>query len=1071
MARSHSARIARAAAVCFLTGAVGASAQQTAVPPEGLRDATPRLHALTNARIVIEPGREIARGTVVLRDGLIISVDAGDRVPAGAVRRDLGGKTVYAGFVEIASTVGVPANMRPSPPPPMAGRMGGPRQAAPPPPAESGARHWNRRVRPERDLAQALELKADDTKALRNLGFAAALSAPDSGILRGQSALIALRESDNLKDLLLASRVFQHLAFETANGFGGEYPGSLMGSMALIRQSLLDAQWQRDQLAAAGPRERPEANLALDALQPVLAGKQPVVFDTEDELDIERALRIANEFRLDAIIDGNGTEYRVTPTLVAVKVPVLVPLNFPAAPEIERPASALNLSLAELQHWEQAPANAARLSAAGITIALTTRGLKDPAKEFWPALRRAVAAGLSEQQALRALTTTPAQILGQGNRLGKIANGQIANLIVADAELFRAENASIYEVWIDGVRHEIKKLAAVDPRGEWTLTWSDGKGPAKLSISGDGPYEVKVDELTLKAALTEQRLLLSAPNTWFGGKDGSQPLTLVFRDTGIEGLRALPDGTTATIRGQREGSAPAAAAMKLVEKITVPEFRGYPAGEYARLAPPAQPKALLVRNATIWTMGPQGRLEGADMLVRNGRIAKIGPKLDAPSDAVIIDGSGMHLAPGIVDAHSHAAISRNLNEPSHAVTTEVRISDALDPTDISIYRQLAGGVTSALLLHGSANPMGGQSQTVKWRWGADAEGLKIKDSTPGVKFALGENVKQANWGDAFTTRYPQSRMGVEQLMIDSFNAAKAYGERADAWRKSKSGPAPRRDLRLDALLEILRGERLVHIHSYRQDEVLMFVRLAQRFGLKVATFQHILEGYKVADALASINAGASTFADWWAFKMEVYDAIPYNVAILNSQNVLTSLNSDSDEMARRLNAEAGKMLKYGGLDELQALALVTINPARQLRIDDRVGSLEEGKDADFALWNMHPLSSMARVEQTWIEGRKYFDRVDDAAAQLAVESERARIVAKALPDRIKAIAAAAQRPAGGPPGAAPDRSRPQSNDDQTWAQDAREHGIEHWAVTYGNQRRIYHNGEDVIACSVTEHGH
>ena len=1069
MAFRFRARVACAVAVFALTLAAGASAQQAAAPVEGIRDATPRWHALTNARIVTEPGRVIERGTVVLRDGLIVSVAAGDQVPAGATRWDIGGKTVFPGLIEIASTVGVPAAFKPAPPAPMGG-FGAARQAPPPAPAEAGARHWNRRIRPERDVAAALEPKADDAKALRNLGFAAAVSAPDSGILRGQSALIALRDSDNAKDLLLAARVFQHAAFEPAAGFGGEYPSSMMGAIALLRQSLLDAQWQRDELAARGARERTEANLALDALQPVLAGTQRIVFDTNDELDVGRVLSLAREFRLKVVIDGNGSEYRMLPQLSAAKVPVLVPLNFPAPPEIERPESALATSLAALQHWEQAPANPARLAGAGLEMALTTRGLKDPAKEFWPNLRRAVAAGLSEDDALRALTTAPAALLGQSARLGRIAPGLNANLLVADTALFRAENAAIYAVWVDGVSHEVKPLVPVDPRGTWSLAWSDGKGPASIQISGDGPYDVKAGELSAKASLIDNRLILPAPNAWFGGSSGAQPVSLMLREARMEGLRAQANGTTVAVSGQREGAAPEAAAIKPVAAIQVPPFRGYPAGEYAQLAAPVQPKALLIRNATIWTQGPQGKQENADLLVAGGKIAAVGKSLDAPQGASVIDGSGLHVAPGIVDAHSHSGLSGNLNEGSHAVTTEVRIGDIIDPTDISIYRQLAGGVTSALLLHGSANPMGGQSQTVKWRWGRDADGLVFEGSKPGVKFALGENVKQANWGDAFTTRYPQSRMGVEQIMLDSFNAAKAYGERRDAWNKSKSGPAPRTDLRLQALLEILRGERVVHIHSYRQDEILMFVRLSQQYGFKVASFTHILEGYKVADALASIDAGASTFSDWWGFKMEVYDAIPYNAAIMSDAGVLTSINSDSDEMARRLNAEAGKSRKYGGMSDERALAMVTINPARQLRIDARVGSLEPGKDADFVIWNMHPLSSMARVEQTWIEGRKYFDRRDDASAQLAVVAERERLIEKALPERMKLIGTGGG-PRGGPEPATPGKDGPQGMLGVLWNREAQMHTVEQWAVVHGASRGIYHSGQNVQACSVKEHVH
>ncbi len=303
-----------------------------------------------------------------------------------------------------------------------------------------------------------------------------------------------------------------------------------------------------------------------------------------------------------------------------------------------------------------------------------------------------------------------------------------------------------------------------------------------------------------------------------------------------------------------------------------------------------------------------------------------------------------------MDCHSHTAISKGVNEGSHAVTCEVRIGDVLDPTDVSMYRQLAGGVTAANLLHGSANPMGGQNQVIKFRWGALPEELKFADAMPGVKFALGENVKQSNWGDKFKTRYPQTRMGVEQLIRDRFRAAQEY----DAAMKKKEGLPPRRDLQLEALAEILNGKRLIHCHSYRQDEVLMLLRLAGEFKIKIGTLQHILEGYKVADEIAAHGAGASSFADWWAYKFETYDAIPDNPAMMHGRSVLTSVNSDSDDLARRLNTEAGKSIKYGGLSPEEALKLVTIYPAKQLQIDARTGSLEPGKDADFVIWSGQP---------------------------------------------------------------------------------------------------------------------
>jgi imidazolonepropionase-like amidohydrolase len=348
----------------------------------------------------------------------------------------------------------------------------------------------------------------------------------------------------------------------------------------------------------------------------------------------------------------------------------------------------------------------------------------------------------------------------------------------------------------------------------------------------------------------------------------------------------------------------------------------------------------------------------------------------------VIDATGKHLTPGILDEHSHIAIEGGVNEGTHAVTAEVRIGDVIDPDDINIYRQLAGGVTAAHLLHGSANPIGGQCQLIKLRWGAEPEELKFEGAPATIKFALGENVKQSNWGDRFTRRYPQTRLGVEEIMRDAFQAALEYEAEWQRWRalpereRQRSIP-PRRDLQLEALLEILRGKRLIHCHSYVQSEILMLMRLAEQFGFRVNVFTHVLEGYKVARELARHGAGASTFSDWWAYKFEVYDAIPYNPAIMHEQGVLVAINSDDAEMGRRLAQEAGKSVGYSGISEEEALKFVTLNPARMLRVDHRVGSIEVGKDADIVLWSGPPLSTRSVVEQTYVDGRCYFDRVRD----------------------------------------------------------------------------------------------
>ncbi|RMG07878.1 MAG: hypothetical protein D6731_22835, partial [Planctomycetota bacterium] len=411
--------------------------------------------------------------------------------------------------------------------------------------------------------------------------------------------------------------------------------------------------------------------------------------------------------------------------------------------------------------------------------------------------------------------------------------------------------------------------------------------------------------------------------------------------------------------------------------------------------PEPAPPAVLVRGATVWTEGPQGTLEGADLLCVGGKVAAVGSGLTAPPDALVIDAAGKHVTPGIVDCHSHSFISGRVNESSHACTAEVRIADVVDAQTVRIYQQLAGGVTTANLLHGSANPIGGQNAVVQLRWGEPYWKLLVPDAPAGIKFALGENPKRSNWGEGLPPRYPGSRMGVIEAIRERFLAAQAYRREWARYRAEPRGVPPRRDLQLEALVEVLEGKRLVHCHSYRQDEILAMIRLAEEFGFTVGTFQHVLEGYKVAERIAEHGAGASTFSDWWAYKFEVYDAIAYNGALMARRGVLVSFNSDSSEMARRLNQEAGKALRYGGLGEEEALALVTRNPARQLGLDERLGTLEPGKQADFVVWSAHPLSFAARCEQTWIAGQRFFDLRRDAAARAAVEAERAALLSAA----------------------------------------------------------------------------
>jgi imidazolonepropionase-like amidohydrolase len=407
-----------------------------------------------------------------------------------------------------------------------------------------------------------------------------------------------------------------------------------------------------------------------------------------------------------------------------------------------------------------------------------------------------------------------------------------------------------------------------------------------------------------------------------------------------------------------------------------------------------EPTAVLIRNATLWTSSKRGVLKNHDLLIADGKIKKIGRNLQQPENAHVIDAKGKHVTAGLIDPHNHSMILGSVNEGTLPSSAMVSIGDVVNSESPQIHRQLAGGLTVANQLHGSANPIGGQNAIIKLRLGQGPEGLKFKAAPPGIKFALGENVKQSNWGNDKNTRFPQTRMGVPAFHENRFTAAWQYNRE---WRRfrEKGGPPPRRDLELETIGQIIQAKRWIHCHSYRQDEILAFMRTMEKFGVRVGTLQHVLEGYKVADEIAAHGAGGSCFADWWAYKYEVIDAIPFAGSLMHERGVVVSFNSDSSDLARRLNLEAAKAVKYGNTRETEALNFVTINPAKQLRVDHRVGSLEVGKDGDFVIWSKHPLSTGTVCLETWIDGKRYFERSEGIARAEARSKEREKLLAKA----------------------------------------------------------------------------
>ncbi len=963
---------------------------------KGLHDNTPGVYALTNARVVVKPGEVLENSTLIIRDGIIEAVGSRIKLPEDAWVIDMSGKTLYPGFIDLWVEAEFPvaeqaeeSNGRNS--------QERSREQQPADASLSGAAHWSPQVRAWADAASMVVADEKASTRLRAQGFALTNNVPPQGIFRGQPALMALTDA-SVGDRVVKARVAQALSFEPSREFGRDYPTSLMGSISLMRQTWLDAQWyqQVHQDYQANPRgkKRPEKNIALDALLKASQGEQPVMFAADDELAVLRAASLAKEMGLNAWVKGSGMEYRRLQTIKELNIPLILPLNFPALPEVDRPEQAMNISLEDLRHWDYAPENPGMLHQAGVPFALTSHGLKDPA-DFLKNLRLAVQRGLPREAALRALTLTPATMLGMDGTLGSLEAGKMAHLIVADGDLFE-DQTTLLEVWVDGAPFPVNKQPEIKPNGTWVVQ------------AGELPeFELQVKErrgsngrLTGTIRMNGKRVSLSQINY-----DGHR-LAMAFRADSLDqegiirlsasvghyemfGIGELAQGQIIELHGRRtaKDDTDEPAAPRLVRMAEGP--MRVPSMEYGLTQVPEQPSHLLIRNATIWTQGPQGRLEGADLLIADGRIVKVGHGLEAPRRATIIDARGRHVTPGLIDPHLHASIPGGVNEVGNAIVSETRIEDVIAGDNIWTYRLLAGGLTTANLLHGSANPIGGQDGVIKMRWGALPGELLLKEASPGLKLALGENVK------GNTSRYPNTRMGSEQIIRDAFLAAQAYEQEMQAWQDNPRGTPPRRNLQLEALVEVLNGERIIHAHAYRQDEIQMLIRLAEEFGFKIASFEHTVEGYKVAEVLAEHGAAAIIWTDWSSFKLEAYDGILYNARLLVDQGVLTSLHSDNTQLSTRMNWEAGKLLATG-VDEITAMDLVTINPARILGADDVVGSLEPGKHADFVIWSDHPLSGFSHAEQTWIDGRKYFDRQQDLQMRQEVILERAALIQKIM---------------------------------------------------------------------------
>ena len=931
----------------------------------GVKSVNEKFTAFTNATIHVSPTQTIENGTLLIQNQKIVSVGTNVNLPKNCIVIDLKDKHIYPSFIDMYTNFGIEKPKSKS-----GGRT----------PQYDAARegyYWNDHIMPDQRGFDDFKFDAKKAKEFIDAGFGVVGTHQQDGIMRGTGLIVALNTTDGNEIRILDTDATQHVSFSKSKKSKQNYPTSTMGAMALLRQTYLDASWY-----AAGNSKTKD--LALEALND--SKKLPIIFEANSLDNDLRGVKIAKEFGLNYIIKGDGFEYEGLNEIKNSNASFIIPLKFPKPYDVSDPYFDSKVDLTMMRQWNQAPTNPSILAQNGVNFALTTADLKSK-KDFKTNLLKAIEYGLDKEIALAALTTVPAKLLGKSSEIGTLTKGSYANFLITSDEIFE-KKSTLYENWVQGTKNVITDMNVKDIRGNYTLNIANKK--YDLKISGELSKlksELKLDSLKVSSNL-------SYSNGWINlfytplNEDKTEfvRLTAAITDTqNLSGTGELTNGNSIKWSAIKKAD-----DKKKEDKKKEDEKKSlkvmpltYPNVAFGFKEMPQQ-ETILFQNVTVWTNEADGILEQTDVLVKDGKISKIGKNLKV-SGAKVIDGTGKHLTSGVIDEHSHIALT-SVNEAGHNSTAEVTEEDALNPDDINLYRNLAGGVTTIQLLHGSANPIGGRSAIIKPKWGVSANELLYKGGPKFIKFALGENVKQSNWGDSQTVRFPQTRMGVEQVYMDYFQRAKEYGE------LKKSRKTYRKDIEMETILEILNGERFITCHSYVQSEINMLMKVAEKFGFKINTFTHILEGYKVADIMKEHGVGGSTFSDWWAYKFEVNDAIPFNGPIMHSLGITVAYNSDDAEMSRRLNQEAAKAVKYGGLSEKEAWKFVTLNPAKLLHIDDKVGSIKVGKDADLVLWSHNPLSIYARAERTMIEGVTYFDIASDERMNQEIKSERNELI-------------------------------------------------------------------------------
>ena len=935
---------------------------------DGIKFDNTNYTTFTNAKIYSSHNTTIENGSMVVKDGKIVQIGKSVEIPKNSTIIDLEGKSIYPSFIDIYSKFGVKAPERKS----------GDRRS----PQYNNTRkgyYWNDHIRPEQNAIEFFKYDDRKAKELIKNGFGAVNTHLSDGIIRGKGVLIALTDSGDSNNIIDDNST-QYLSLSKSVTSSQSYPSSIMGVFALLKQVYFDAEWYSKGLSKTNDKSLEALNENKNLIQ---------IFEAKNKINSLRIDKIGDEFDIQYVLLGGGDEYERIEEIKATNASYILPVNFPDAYDVEDIYSANILQLSDMREWNQKPTNPSHLEKNNIVFAITLDGLKSP-NNLKENIIKAIDHGLTKEKALEALTSIPAKLIGRNDVLGYLKKDYLANFLITSGEIFD-NNTVIYENWVKGNRNIINSMEIKDIRGKYKLTVGDKNTVLDISGKLEKPKaKLKDSTLTVKK--------LSYKGGWLNMtvNDDSNFIRISLRvnkeNNNLNGKAYYSDGSVSNLNVdffEKQINDTKKSKEKITKEINIVPIT-YPNMAYG-FGKLQESQDILIKNTTVWTNEIQGVLKNTDVLITKGKISKVGINLKYKS-ALVIDGTGKHLTSGIIDEHSHIAAS-SINEGGHNSSAEVTIEEVIDPEDINIYRNLAGGVTTIQILHGSANPIGGRSAIIKLKWGENANNLIFKNSPKFIKFALGENVKQSNWQSY--NRFPQSRMGVEQLYVDYFTRAKEYD------RIKKSGNIYRKDLELEVLAEILNKQRFISCHSYVQSEINMLMKVAEKFNFKINTFTHILEGYKVADKMKEHGVGASTFSDWWAYKFEVNDAIPYNASILHNAGVTTAINSDDAEMSRRLNQEAAKTIKYGGLSEEDAWKTVTLNPAKLLRIDDKVGSIKIGKDADVVLWNQNPLSVYAIAEKTIIDGAIYFDKERDKKLRKEIKEERNLLINMMMEEKNK----------------------------------------------------------------------